>query len=182
MDFKRCENGHYYDPSRHSSCPNCGINIDLDLGISAEMDRTTPKQDEGHTGARGSSGSEGKTVGLYNKKLGVDPVVGWLICIEGTDRGRDYRLRNERNFIGRSERMNVCITGDPTISRENHAIISYNPRNNSYKVSPGENRGLVYLNNEEVDIPKELKPYDKIELGQTKLIFVPLCGERFKWE
>jgi hypothetical protein len=39
----------------------------------------------------------------------------------------------------------------------------------------------VYLNDEEVTVPTELKPYDIIELGQTKLMFVPFCGEHFQW-
>jgi hypothetical protein len=27
----------------------------------------------------------------------------------------------------------------------------------------------------------ELQPYDRIELGETKVLFVPFCGERFVW-
>jgi hypothetical protein len=27
----------------------------------------------------------------------------------------------------------------------------------------------------------ELKAYDRIELGTTMLVFVPLCGESFDW-
>ncbi|HEX2954297.1 MAG TPA: FHA domain-containing protein [Bacillota bacterium] len=192
MEMKRCEHGHYYDPEKHSACPNCGINIDLDFS-GGTIAKTMPKMGtmpekqlrsetvEPVTVPRGFGGSESKTVGLLPKQLGIDPVVGWLVCIEGPERGRDYRLRSERNFIGRSERMNVCIATDETISRENHAIVSYNPKNGSFKIIPGDGRGLVYLNGDEVDLPKELRTHDCIELGQTKLLFVPLCGE-FKWE
>lgn len=179
MESRRCENGHYYDPEKHSSCPHCGVNIDLDPNESRNYTRSNP---EGLTGVRGSSGAEGKTIAMINKQLGIDPVVGWLVCVEGPDRGRDYRLRSEKNFIGRSEKMDICIAGDGSISRENHATVSHNPKNNSFKIYPGEGRGLVYLNSEEVDTPRELNPYDTIELGQTKLIFVPLCGEAFSWD
>jgi hypothetical protein len=41
---------------------------------------------------------------------------------------------------------------------------------------------LVYKNGEEVVFSEPLEAYDVIELGRTKLLFVPLCGERFKWE
>ena len=41
---------------------------------------------------------------------------------------------------------------------------------------------MVYLNGEEVDSPQTLKGGDKIELGQTTLMFVPLCGGDFSWE
>jgi hypothetical protein len=40
---------------------------------------------------------------------------------------------------------------------------------------------LVYLNDEEVLTPVEVAPYDRIELGETVLLFIPFCGERFTW-
>lgn len=112
---------------------------------------------------------------------GVDPVVGWLVCIEGPERGRDYRLHTERNFIGRDPSMDVAITGDPSISRANHAVISYNPKRHTFRLAPGDSRGLAYLNDEEVIAPVALAPYDRIELGETTLLFIPFCGERFVW-
>lgn len=60
-------------------------------------------------------------------------------------------------------------------------MISYNPRNRTFRIAPGEQRGIVYLNDEEVLTPMPLAPYDRIELGATKLLFVPFCGERFTW-
>ena len=77
--------------------------------------------------------------------------------------------------------MDVAIVGDDGISRENHAIISYNPKNNTFKVMPGESRGLVYLNEEEVLAPMDMKDRDILELGKTKLMFVALCGNGFVW-
>ena len=38
------------------------------------------------------------------------------------------------------------------------------------------------MNGEDVDVPTELKMYDVIELGQTKLVFIPFCGEKFHWD
>ena len=78
--------------------------------------------------------------------------------------------------------MDICIRGDDAISRENHAVISFNPRNSSFKLQPGDGRGLVYLNGDDIDVPVSIKPYDLIELGQTKLLFMPFCGEKFQWE
>jgi hypothetical protein len=177
---KQCDKGHYYDPKKYSSCPYCGVpGLDVQPAGPSEVEDTVTvgQGDESRAGVD----SDEVTVGVFRKDLGMDPVVGWLVCIEGQDRGRDYRIRSEKNFIGRSEKMHICIHGDETISRENHAIVSYNPRSHSFKLLPGESRGLVYLNKEEVDIPKTLQPYDEIEMGKTKLIFVPLCGEQFTW-
>jgi pSer/pThr/pTyr-binding forkhead associated (FHA) protein len=143
------------------------------------------EREAGDTLPRNAAGKhgrdEGKTVGLVQKKLGVDPVVGWLVCVEGPDRGRDYRVRSGRNFIGRAQQMHISIGGDPAVSREKHAAISYDPKHGHFKLLPGEGSGLTYVNDETVDVPVELKPYDTIELGETKLKFVPFCGEYFRW-
>jgi hypothetical protein len=192
VNMKRCPSGHHYDPSKHSSCPYCGVAaIDITATKPAggagrfpqtEGEVTLPAGGLPPGEQEGKERDEGVTVGYYRKVIGIDPVVGWLVCTDGPDRGRDYRLHSEKNFVGRSEKMDVCIRGDDAISRENHAVISFNPRNNSFKLQPGEGRGLVYLNGDDIDVPVALKPYDLIELGQTKLMFMPFCGEKFQWE
>ncbi|MBF0456477.1 MAG: FHA domain-containing protein [Nitrospirae bacterium] len=188
MNMKRCTNGHYYDSDKYSNCPLCGVDIP---GIGA----TRPKEGLGHldlddfpaTRAKASPSariatSEAETVGVFRSKTSTDPVTGWLVCIEGPQKGRDYRLCSEKNFIGRADSMDVSIKGDEAISRNNHAVISYNPKTNSFKIISGEGRGIVYLNGEEVASVSELNPYDEIELGKTRLKFFPCCGEHFRWE
>jgi hypothetical protein len=123
-----------------------------------------------------------KTVGVMKKAHGIDPVVGWLVCVAGPDRGVDFRIKAEKNFIGRGAAMDICIAHDDSVSRENHAVVSYNPKKHVFKLHPGESRGLVYLNGDEIDAAADLKAGDKIELGQSTLMFVPLCGKTFDWE
>jgi hypothetical protein len=124
----------------------------------------------------------GKTVGMMQSQMGFDPVVGWLACVAGPSRGKSYTIRGGVNAIGRSERMDIVITGDLKISAENHAKISYSDKHNRFNLLPGEGRNIVYLNDEEVFTPMPLKAYDLIDFGETKLLFVPLCGEKFTWE
>ena len=203
MSMKRCSQGHYYDSEKHSSCPACGI-PDLDIGKTKIRDPHLPGGDAGNhessfddsmdkTRRGGIAGNEGptppkpnpadeaRTIGLVRKKTGIDPVVGWLVCIEGPDKGRDFRIRSEKNFIGRSPAMDICIQNDPAVSRENHGIVSFNPRKNVFKLHPGDSHGLIYLNDEDVDTPTVLESHDLIEMGETKLMFIPLCGEKFQW-
>jgi len=123
-----------------------------------------------------------KTVGMMQSQMGFDPVVGWLACVAGPSRGKSYTVRGGVNAIGRSERMDIVITGDLKISGENHAKISYSDKHNRFNLLPGEGRNIVYLNDEEVFTPMPLKAYDLIDFGETKLLFVPLCGERFTWK
>ena len=196
MAMKRCEKGHYWNPEEHSSCPFCGT-VDLPTGTidKNKIDENTsgwppPNQgSEDPTQVRGQNpaatptpGKEGETIKIGIKEKGFDPVVGWLVCVEGPAKGRDYRIRSELNFIGRSEGSHICIKGDETISREKHAKISFNARKNSFALLQGESTGLVYLNDDPVYSPADLKLNDIIEMGQTKLMFVPLCGEHFQWE
>ncbi len=161
-----------------------GLDIDATLPKrTASHVKPTQNVNDGRTRPMGRGRQEeGATIGMVMKKMKIDPVVGWLVCIEGKERGKDYRIRSEKNFIGRSEKMDICIKGDSAISREKHASISFNPRKSSFRLQPGESRGLVYLNDDEVDMPMELAPHDIIEMGQTKLMFVPFCGERFQWK
>ena len=195
MAMKRCSNGHFYDDIKYQQCPYCGIS-NMDSSRTAPIIKPAPPvmpDTSGTVGATvamsadeaaqryGSAGNDGKTVGIMKKEKGIDPVVGWLVVIEGPVKGKDYRIRAERNFIGRDASMDIAITGDASISRNNHASISYNPKNNTFKILPGDGHGLAYLNENEVYMPLDLKHGDIIEIGQTKLIFIPLCGEGFKW-
>ena len=41
--------------------------------------------------------------------------------------------------------------------------------------------GIVYLNGNAVYAPSVLNKYDEIELGKSKFLFVPFCGENFMW-
>jgi len=111
----------------------------------------------------------------------MDPVTGWLICIEGASKGRDYKIRSEKNFVGRSDGMDIQILGDNHIAKRNHAIIVYDPKKRKTILLPGDSQGLVYHNDEAVYAPTELKEYDSIELGRSKFLFVPFCGENFEW-
>jgi hypothetical protein len=189
LKLQRCEAGHYYDPTLNPTCPFC-VAPKADSGTTRPIQvQTAPAEGVTYTQGqipRGQPGGreqeQGVTVGYFHKRLGIDPVVGWLVCVAGPDRGRDFRLHSEKNFIGRSEKMDVCIRGDNSISRENHAIVTFDPRSQSFKLQPGDGRALVYLNGQGVDLPVNLSPYDTIELGETRLQFVPFCGEQFRWE
>ena len=116
-------------------------------------------------------------------KAGIktEPVAGWLVCLEGPDRGRDYRLHMEKNFIGRAQNMDVVLDGDSTVSREKHAIVIFDPRKKIFWAIPGEASGLVYLNGDIVNSPVQMKAHDILEIGQTRLALIPFCGDRYSW-
>ena len=88
----------------------------------------SPEEPKTMAKSQAKPSAQNKTVGYYHKKVGIDPVVGWLLCVDGPEKGRDYRIRSGRNSIGRAENMDICISGDSSISRERHAIIAYDPK------------------------------------------------------
>ncbi|MBI4906008.1 MAG: FHA domain-containing protein [Acidobacteria bacterium] len=187
----RCAEGHFYDPGKHSSCPWCAKPLDVG-GSAAESSesKTRPVQQppavaEAPTPPASPAtpaAAPGATKRVAPKELGIDPVVGWLVCIDGKDKGRDFRIHTERNFLGRSANQDICITGDDTISREKHAILSFDPKKNEFWIQPGESSGLLYINGDAVYVPARLKDRDTIEVGQTRLAFLSFVNENFQWQ
>lgn len=201
MNLIICPNGHYYDADKYQSCPHCNnyggvsttIPADTDDGgipVTVPMDQPTdiPKPTIPSTEPMSSILPDNddksdiqKTVGFYEQDMGMEPVVGWLVCVEGKHKGKDYRLTSGRNFIGRSQKMDVVIEGDPSVSREAHAVVIYEPKGNIYMIQPGVSKELSYLNDQVVLEAKAIKVNDVITVGATKLMFIPCCSSKFQW-
>lgn len=191
MNMKRCINGHFYDPSKHNNCPYCqGSNANTNIiddenktiipGSIVDSDVNYYDEDDDRTQIKLPKVKPPKT--KNQEEIIVDPVVGWLVCIDGVNKGKDYSMHSENNYIGRDQEMDICVVGDENISRKKHAIISFDPRTKKYYFSPGSGRNIVRLNNQAIFMTNELKYHDIIELGETKFIFVPLCDEDFTWQ
>lgn len=111
-----------------------------------------------------------------------DPVVGWLVVVEGPGRGRSVEIGPGSNSIGRAPGQKLCVNfGDKHISRERHAALVYDPVSTRFFLHKGDVRNLTYVGKEVVLSPVEIKDGDTITLGETKLRFVPFCGPHFCW-
>lgn len=114
-----------------------------------------------------------------------DPVTGWLVVVSGPGKGKQVAVGEQDNHVGRgggSDAPRVAIDfGDHGISRSNAFVLRYDPKKRRFKVLPGEGTNIVYLNEDDLDGPTELKAGDVIEVSETKLRFVPFCGEGFDW-
>lgn len=114
------------------------------------------------------------------------PVVGWLVIITGPGAGRDFRLIPGQNYIGRDQDMEVCLdfgdAGDPMVSRREHALVVYDMEDNEcYLSDRTQSRNLPRLNGKSVRTATTLKSGDIIQVGGTRFLFIPLCGESFNW-
>lgn len=205
MNLKRCDRKHYYDADKFVSCPHCASGygeLEETAAIYPDDDMETEElTNPPQIAQKGSSvpmaGSLAETVNqvrdsitveddivtvsYYETKSGLEPVVGWLVCIEGDEVGASFELKSGRNFIGRSTKMDVVIK-DHSVSRDKHAVVLYEPKKREFLAQPGESRELFYLNNEVVLNFEKLKAYDVIQVGNTKLMFMPFCSETFCWD
>lgn len=202
MPVVRCPQGHFYDNQRFSSCPHCGISIGPREGGPEEkkgekkqksffgwMDREkrqAPEQASDKTVALCEEPVIGreddqKTVGYYSGAKGNDYVTGWLVCVSGPEKGRDYRLHHGFNRIGRDAGMDVQVMDDPAITRKNHCSVVYDERGRRFSVVPSSGT-LTYYNNRLLTKSEILATGDEIKIGESTFVFIPFCGEDRVWE
>lgn len=159
----RCQNGHMFSSRRYGTvCPYCNIE--------------TATKEKREVGATEADAEEL----LFLEDM--QPVCGWIVCISGVRQGKDYKIKSGKNFMGRADDMDIQILGDNKIARRNHGIIVYDPKKKETVLLPGDSNGIVYFNGDAVYEPKVLNTYDVIELGDSKFLFMSLCGKHFSWE
>lgn len=126
---------------------------------------------------------EGRTVRFSSRKEDAkEPLVGWLVGLNGEVYGEGFPLVTGRNYIGRGADMDVVLRGDPSISRNKHAIIIYEPKSRQFLLQPGESKELFYLDDKVVLDTQVMSNGCELCIGETKLKFIALCGEDFSWE
>ena len=201
--IKRCNNGHWYDTGMNKVCPHCkreseklGIRLDdleeddrtisiAEAGLSLGEDLGAIIGNAGNMpmpGGMVSESGDDKTISFgFFGMTAVQPVTGWLVCMTGSERGKDYRLHVGKNFVGRSPSMDVVLVDDKKISREKHCSVIYDPKGNLFYVSP-ESGNLVYLNEELLETSGKLEEDDKITIGDTSLLFIPFSRGNRRWE
>ncbi len=128
-----------------------------------------------------TSGVESTETSSVRRSSG-EPVCGWLVAVSGGHFGESFELYSGKNTIGRNQNNRIILNRDPAVSREHHAILVFEPKKRNYFLQPGDSSGLTYLNGDYIMETKQLNRGDFIELGESKLLFVPLCGEDFSWE
>ena len=184
MAIVRCAAGeHEYDDSRYSSCPYC-TKLFGGSGTNLGGSRKTVVYPNGNHEKKTKDTSE-KTISAFMNKtkdnLSKSPVTGWLVVLEGDHRGIDFKLTVGINTIGRDRSNTITIEFDNTISRVKHCLIEYDYKSRKFYIEKGTNS--TYVNDNRVGGEgKELVINDVVEIGETKLKFVPFCNSDFCWE
>ena len=207
-----CQNGHRYDPSLTSECPECAVlkRFTAPLQKAGSWGKELPRlvlAKEVLTEQRGpakpvpaearenssiklpvlkapSAGSSGIQADHRSEEQTeepVRPVTGWLVCVEGAERGIDYRLHQGNNLIGSSAEGEICVSQDQKVVRDPCVVISYNNKSNQFFAAPVGGM-LVYLKDNVLLRAGEIVDGDRIQIGQNTFLFAALCGERFQWK
>ena len=131
--MRQCDNGHFYDESRFDSCPYCQEGAGVGKTVAAG---TVGKTVAAVPGGAAPEADRGKTVGIIKKKIGIDPAVGFLVCVSGPHRGADYKLVAGRNFIGRAAAMDVALADDDTVSQRKPCWLHMTPSITAFPFLP----------------------------------------------
>jgi len=177
--MKKCIScSKYYDEKTNRSCPYCKDKpsfIDGEKRGTVQYSRPTVREESDNRTIIVSNTSKENS---FNKA----PVVGWFIVTKGEGVGSDIRIVAGMNSIGRGDHNKINLDyGDNTISKD-HATVIYDYKNNIFFFQHGVGANLSYINNSVILQPIELKSGDIIGLGETELMFIPLCNEKFKWD
>lgn len=202
----KCKNGHWYDPNMYRSCPHCKrageqlrltldnveeddhtVSIaDVDVSLGEQLGEIVSAREESQDNIFQDSSREQEeddhtiSFGFFGWKK-EKPVTGWLVCVSGEEKGQDYRLHSGKNFIGRSPSMDIVLVEDKMVARQKHSSITYDPRGNHFYLTP-EGGNIVYCNEEMIEKEKQLQQGDRIQMGNTVLVFIPFCQEGIIWE
>ena len=89
----RCQNGHLFSKKRYGTvCPYC--NVETESQEKKEVQKSEVDIEEE----------------LFRES--IKPVCGWLVCISGPRQGKDYKIVQGKNFIGRADDMDIQILGE----------------------------------------------------------------------
>jgi hypothetical protein len=160
--------------------------------------RARLKGDHGQPQAGGGQGTVAPTVGIglgqgqgqgqaktrYIRAEGLeaDPVAGWVVVVRGLGRGDFRPIYAGMNSVGRDPSQRISLNfGDESISREEHAFITYDEEQRCFYLQHGGKPNIIRLGSTPVLTPMQIQPYDLIRIGRTTLRFIPCCGPSFSW-
>lgn len=166
MAIIRCSScGFFYDEEKYGACPKC-------------------------SGAYRAGRAEESVLVIGGAvKVGADAFIqtgetgflaGWLVCVRGPQRGRDFRIFPGFNRIGRQTYSDVCLE-DALVARENHCSVVYEPKRGKFFLVPGMGT-VTFKNGKRIDGAEPLEEGDVIGLGESLLAFVPFGWKEYTWE
>ncbi len=190
MAIVQCDQHHFYDNQRYSSCPICAKGVGVTVPVDDMRDGATsylddfdyprPSNDAMTQGYSDYVGEDDHTIGIFTDEESQNQLtVGWLVCLKGPVKGKSYPFFSGRCFAGRGPDMDLVLSDDRHISRDKHFSLVYDPMSIGFFLVPGN--GQTYLNGDPVSVATPLKEGDLISAGESEYCFIPYCKEGRVW-
>lgn len=147
-NIMRCPYGHVFSKTRNGTvCPTCGFDLDTPEKVYVNLR---------------------KECGLSLKE--ERPVCAWLVCIEGSRKGKSYVISYGENFVGTDRDNEIQVLGIEKM-KEKHTLIYFDEKENKGMLLPARADGIVYI--------KDKPQYDKyiledktiLEIGNNKFLY-----------
>jgi pSer/pThr/pTyr-binding forkhead associated (FHA) protein len=98
--------------------------------------------------------------------------VALLKVVDGPGKGQERPVFSGTNQVGRSADNRIPLDfGDNTISRQQHAVISYDAVQDEFRIYDGGKQNPVQVNGERLSGDRPLSDGDTIKIGLTTLRF-----------
>jgi len=111
--------------------------------------------------------SDKEVVDKQRKRL-----VAFLVTYSNSPNGVFFPLFEGKNYIGRDHSSHVCLQDDSTIS-ERHMSILFRPVDRKFKFKDEQSSNGSFVNGQLLD-EGELKNFDEIRIGATRLLFMEI--------
>ena len=98
--------------------------------------------------------------------------VAVLKVVDGPGKGQERPVFSGTNQVGRSADNRIPLDfGDNTISRQQHAVISFDGSTEEFRIFDGGKQNPVHVNGERLSGDRALNDGDTIKIGLTTLRF-----------
>ena len=89
---------------------------------------------------------QAKTRYIRAEGLETDPVAGWVVVVKGQGRGGFRPIYVGMNSVGRDPSQRISLSfGDESISREEHAFITYDEEQRCFYLQHGGKPNIIRL-------------------------------------
>lgn len=109
--------------------------------------------------------------------------LAWLVAITGPMKGKFFVITSGENYIGQARDNSICLIGDPDVSAKQNSI-HYDAEYRAFYIDtcPNAQQMTKLSDGDTVNSCTPLEHGEILKVSpNTKLRFVPFCGEAFTW-
>lgn len=110
------------------------------------------------------------------------PTVGWLVCTREPRRGLDFPLHAGYNYIGSDPASDIFLPWEQSLGAESGGVLCYDEELRVFSFGPQGRAMPVRVGGKMIMDAVVIHPGDRLTVGGTPMLFVPLCGPDFSWE